>query len=76
MHLVFNERIKLTAAWFNALATALVAAGAIAPVAAVLYGLSTLPLQRGLMVAIALGCACGGGIIHSIGLAWLGRMRE
>jgi hypothetical protein len=76
MHLVHNERTKLTAAWLNTLATALVAAGAFAPAGAWLYGLSALPLERGLMVAIALGCTSGGVIIHLMGLAWLGRMRE
>jgi hypothetical protein len=34
MHLIFNERTKLTASWINTLATALIAAGALAPTAA------------------------------------------
>lgn len=76
MFLVHNERTKLTAAWLNTLATAVVAAGAIAPITAVFYGLSTLPTGRGLMIAIALGCTCGGGVIHLAGRTWLRRMRE
>ena len=44
MFLVHNERTKLTASWLNTLATALIAAGAFAPAAAWLYGLSALPI--------------------------------
>lgn len=39
--LVWNERIKLAAAWLNAISTASMAAGVIAPVAALGYGLGT-----------------------------------
>jgi hypothetical protein len=35
---VFNEILKLRAAWLNALATATISIGVIAPVAAFLYG--------------------------------------
>ena len=45
MSLVHNERTKLTAAWFNTLATALMAAGLFAPVAALLYGLTELRVE-------------------------------
>ena len=38
MFLVHNEQTKLTAAWLNTLATALVAAGTFAPFAALFYG--------------------------------------
>jgi hypothetical protein len=35
---VRNERRKLTSSWFNAIATALMAAGVFAPVASQIYG--------------------------------------
>ena len=56
MFLVTNERTKLTASWFNALATALIAAGFFAPAAAVLYGVSVLAISFTYMLALALGC--------------------
>jgi len=55
MHLVFNERAKLTASWFNTLATALIAAGAFAPAVAFLYGLSVLPFSGGTLIVLVLG---------------------
>lgn len=76
MHLVHNERTKLTAAWCNMLATALVAAGFFAPAAALQYGLSQLAIGRGTMAALAFGCLCLGGGIHMLGRAVLGRLRE
>jgi hypothetical protein len=54
--LVRNERTKLTAAWLNTLATALVAAGFFAPAAALLYGLSQPVIGFGYMLALAFGC--------------------
>jgi phage shock protein PspC (stress-responsive transcriptional regulator) len=76
MFLVHNERTKLTAAWLNTLATALVAAGVFAPGVAVLYGLSSLNVGRALVVAVLLGCMTLGVAIHLA--AWMlhGRMRE
>jgi hypothetical protein len=76
MHLVFNERTKLTASWFNTLATALVAAGSFAPAAAVLYGVSALPFSGGAMIVLVVSCFVLGGCLHLIGLALLGRLRE
>ena len=52
MHLVHNERTKLTATWINTLATALVAAGFFAPVAALAYGISPLPIGARAMAAV------------------------
>ncbi len=37
MHLIHNERTKLTATWLNTLATAFLAAGLFAPLAALAY---------------------------------------
>ena len=76
MFLVHNERTKLTAAWFNALAAALVTAGVFAPFAALIYGLSQMP-QGGLQLSfIMLGCIAGGVFLHWLGRALLGRLRE
>lgn len=76
MHLVHNERTKLTATWLNALATALVAAGAFAPAAALLYGLSPRAIGAGYMIAVALGCLALGGILHLGGRVFLRRLME
>jgi hypothetical protein len=76
MFLVHNERAKLTASWLNALATALIAAGAFAPAAARLYGLSALAIGMFDLSAIALGCAGIGIGLHVSALAMLGRLRE
>jgi hypothetical protein len=73
LHLVFNERAKLTATRLNTLATARIAAGALAPAAAFLYGLSTLPFSGVAMFALVLGCF---GCLHLIALWTLGRLRE
>lgn len=64
MSLIHNERIKLTANWLNTLATALVATGAIAPVAAWLYGFPTAtadPLTPGFLSA---ACSLSGATLH------------
>jgi hypothetical protein len=76
VHLVHNERTKLTATWFNALATAFIAAGVFAPLAALLYGISDLRTE-GLSAAVigALGVAVG-IVLHIIGWTLLGRLRE
>ena len=76
MVLVHNERTKLTAAWLNALATALVAAGGFAPAAAMLYGLASAPLEFGFVIAVLLGCMTLGLAIHVGAWALLGRLRE
>ena len=76
MHLVHNERTKLTAGWLNALATALVAAGAFAPAAALLYGLSPPALGAESMIVIALGCLALGGGLHFGGRVFLRRLLD
>lgn len=76
MSLVFNERIKLTASWLNTLATAVVAAGVFAPLAATLYGLSAMATDRYLVTVMIGGCLSGGASLHLIGLLLLGRLRE
>jgi hypothetical protein len=76
MHLVHNERTKLTSAWFNALGAALTAAGSFAPLAALLYGLAGLNVGSHYVVALGIGCLAGGFGLHVIGRAFLGRLRE
>ena len=76
MHLVHNEQTKLTATWFNTLATALIAAGAVAPVAAILYGLAALPVPPGRLIALALACLGLGSGLHIVARAQLGNLRE
>lgn len=76
MFLVDNERTKLTAAWLNGLATALVAAGCFAPAAAWLYGLSALPVGPAYLSALALGCVAAGLGLHLSGIALPGKLRE
>jgi uncharacterized membrane protein len=76
MNLIANERVKLTASWFNALATALVAAGLFAPVAAVVYGLSTRAPSGLRTMALGVICLLLGGCLHLIGRGVLTRLRE
>ncbi|MBI2716098.1 MAG: hypothetical protein HYX37_16820 [Rhizobiales bacterium] len=76
MNLVFNERLKHTAAWLNALATGLVAAGTFAPAAALLYGLSQPTIGGAYMVSLAAGCVAFGVGLHLTGRAMLGRLRQ
>lgn len=76
MFLVQNERTKLTAAWLNALAAALIAAGVFAPVVALMYGLSQVSADGSRLSMMTLGCLAGGVFIHWLGRAVLGRLRE
>jgi hypothetical protein len=76
VYLVHNERTKLTASWFNALATGLVAAGGFAPLAALLYGISDLKTERMYVLLLGLVCVSGGIGLHLIGWAFLRRLRE
>jgi hypothetical protein len=75
MYLVGNERVKLTASWFNALAVALVAAGSFAPAAAALYGL---PARAPSFTRTTLGIVCFavGVCLHLTGRLVLKRLRE
>jgi hypothetical protein len=52
------------------------AAGAFAPAAAFLYGISTLPIGVWSLIVIVLGCVVAGGGLHLAGSAILGRLRE
>jgi hypothetical protein len=76
MFLVHNERTKLTAAWFNTLATALVAAGTFAPIAALLYGFSNTAADRSSLAVSAVICFVGGIALHLGGRVLLRSLRE
>lgn len=76
MNLVHNERTKLTATLFNGFAAALVAAGLIAPVAAIAYGISDLRVSASYLAALLIVCGSGGAVLHWIGRALLGSLRE
>lgn len=76
MFLIHNERTKLTAAWLNTVATALMAAGAFAPMAAWLYGVSTVPVSAFYLAALASTCMVVAGGLHLSALATLGRLRQ
>lgn len=76
MNLVHNERIKLTATWFNGLATAFMAAGLFAPLAALAYGIAELRIGP-VSIALVIGLCIGVGVLlHSFGRLFLGRLRE
>jgi hypothetical protein len=74
--LVHNERTKLTATWFNALATALIAAGLFAPFAALFYGLTELRVGLLSVTVVVLACLAGGTTLHVTGRMVLRRLRE
>jgi hypothetical protein len=76
MHLIQNERTKLTATSINTLAAALIAAGGVAPIAAILYGLSMLPVSAARTFALAFACVGLGIGIHAIARISLGSLRE
>jgi len=76
MFLVHNERTKLIANWFNALAAALVTAGVFAPVAAFFYGVSHMPQNSAQLVLATTACFVGGTFLHGMAHAVLRRLRE
>lgn len=76
MHLVHNERTKLTAAWFSTLATAVVTAGALAPLVAVIYGLSRPGIGSVYLIILAIACFMIGAAIHVHARIFLGRLQE
>lgn len=76
MFLVHNERTKLTATWFNTLATALIAAGFFGPVAALVYQIAPISIGTAYVTAVAFCCLGLGGVLHLIGFVFLRRLRE
>ena len=76
MSLIHNERTKLTATLFNTMATAFVAAGLFAPVAAIVYGISDLRIGKVYIATLFLVCGIVGAALHWAGRAMLGSLRE
>ncbi len=76
MSLIHNERIKLTANWLNALATALVATGAIAPVAAWLYGFPSAVADALDLGILSAACTLSGAGLHWLARRVLGGLKE
>jgi hypothetical protein len=74
--LVENERTKLTATLFNTLATAVVAAGGLAPLAAMIYGMSNQHIAGVYVALIIVICVLMGAFLHWVGRSVLGRLRE
>ena len=77
MSLIHNERVKLTAVCLNTLATTTVAAGVIAPVVAVVFGLPTtvaispIAFLLAIVAWFLLGLA-----LHLFARRMLGRLQE
>lgn len=76
MSLVHNERTKLTAAWFNTLATAVIAAGVFAPTAALIYGVAPTPSDIRLTYGLGAACFGFGWALHLVGRSVLRRLQE
>lgn len=75
MNKIDDERVKMTATFLNALAVAMVVAGAIAPLAAFTYGLPG--SASGTVVAVGcVGWITAGVLIHAAALWSLGRMTQ
>ncbi len=71
-----NERTKLTAAWFNTLATALIAIGTFAPVSALVLGIEASQTGQLTVIAASLVCFAIGVGLHLAGRRFLGRLKE
>lgn len=75
MHVVHNERIKLTAAWLDRASTAALTVGVVAPLAAAYFGTAGLPLDRDLLrIGVVLWTLSAIGL-HAAARQVLGRLR-
>jgi hypothetical protein len=73
---VRNERRKLTASWFNAIATALMAAGVFAPAASQIYGFGSSRLDQTLVLISSAVCLAVSLVLHLAGRQLLGGLEE
>jgi hypothetical protein len=73
---VRNERRKLTAAWFNTIATALMAAGVFAPAASQIYGFGPSRVDQTLVLVSSTVCLAVSLILHFSGRQVLGGLEE
>ena len=74
--MVLNERLKLLAAWFNAVAAAFLTTGVVAPLVTVIYGLAPKALDPALVFASSLICMLVSGGLHLAGRSVLGALQE
>jgi hypothetical protein len=73
---VRNEKRKLTASWFNAIASALMAAGGFAPVASQIYGFGSNRIDETLIFFSSAVCVAVSLGLHLIGRQLLGGLEE
>jgi hypothetical protein len=73
---VRNERHKFTASWLNAVATALMAAGVFAPVAAQIYGFGSSRADVTQVFVSSAVCVAVSLVLHLIGRHLLGGLEE
>jgi hypothetical protein len=73
---VRNERRKLTATWFNTVATAIMTAGILTPFASIIYGFGSKEQNPMLIFTIAAVCVLVSGGLHLSGRAILGDLEE
>jgi hypothetical protein len=73
---VRNEKRKLTASWFNAIATALMAAGGFAPVASQIYGFGSNRVDQTLVLISSVVCVAVSVGLHMVGRQFLGALEE
>jgi hypothetical protein len=73
---VRNEKRKLSASWCNTLATAVLTAGAFAPLAALFYELTNSTVDRRFLLSSTGICVVGGFALHFFGRFLLERLEE
>ena len=73
---VRNERRKFTASWLNAVATALMAAGVFAPVAAQIYGFGSSRANETQVFVSSVVCVAVSLVLLLIGRQLLGGLEE
>lgn len=75
MFLVHNERTKLTANWLNTIATAIIATGALAPIAASIYGISQPSHSWLALLLLSAACFALCAFLHILGRLALRRLQ-
>jgi hypothetical protein len=74
--LVDNERVKLTAAWLNTIATAIFTVGGFGPIVSYGFGLVPSSIERFTVFAAAGTCLVVATAIHLMARAVLGGLSE
>ena len=77
MPLIHNERVRLTATWVNTVAAATIVTGVIAPIAAIVFGLSMSgTLSKTSFLLATLAWLLLGAILHLTARYILGSLQE